>query len=104
MSAPRFFRLLAASLVTAAVGVWAAAAPPPILFQHPTLNATQIVFAYAGSLWTVPRQGGEAVRLTAGSRVDSEPVLSPNGQWIAFTGDDQGNLDVYVMPAAGGQP
>lgn len=108
MSAPRFSRWLAAAASVAALGIlgWAAPPPaaPPILFQHPTVSATQIVFAYAGSLWSVPRPGGAAVRLTAGARTASQPVISPDGQWIAFTGNDHGNLDVYVMPAAGGQP
>lgn len=104
----RFLRWLtmAAGMAGLSVLGWAAApaAAPPILFQHPTVDATEIVFAYGGSLWSVPRQGGEAVRLTAGNRVDSQPVISPDGRWIAFTGAEQGNLDVYVMPAAGGQP
>lgn len=78
-------------------------AAAPILFAHPTINARQIVFAYAGSLWSVPRAGGEARRLTAGEQSDSQPIFSPNGQWLAYTGDDHGNLDVYIMPAAGGE-
>ncbi len=75
---------------------------PPILFQHPTVNATRIVFSYAGSLWSVPREGGTAQRLTAGARQDSRPAFSPDGKMLAFTGDNHGNLDVYVMPADGG--
>jgi tricorn protease len=76
---------------------------PPILFQHPTVNATRIVFAYAGSLWSVDRKGGVAQRLTAGTREDSRPVFSPDGSLLAFTGNNNGNLDVYVMPADGGK-
>ncbi|MGH9535098.1 MAG: S41 family peptidase, partial [Terriglobales bacterium] len=98
---------MAAWLLAAALGTLGFAAPPaptaPILFQHPTVNATQIVFAYGGSLWSLPRQGGAAVRLTAGLQA-SQPILSPDGAWVAFTGDSGGNLDVYVMPVAGGQP
>ncbi len=74
----------------------------PILFQHPTVSATRIVFSYAGSLWSVSRKGGVAVRLTSGEGQDNWPVFSPNGQWLAFTRNDSGNLDVYVMPAEGG--
>ncbi len=95
-------RLLELSLCLV-LGISAArAATAPILFQHPTVNSTEIVFAYAGSLWSVNRRGGVAERLTAGARQDSRPVFSPNGKLLAFTGDDRGNLDVYVMPAKGG--
>ena len=82
----------------------AEAQTPPILFQHPTVNATHIVFAYAGSLWSVQRRGGAAQRLTSGARTDSAPILSPNGALLAFTRNNHGNLDVYVMPADGGRP
>ncbi|MGH8318216.1 MAG: S41 family peptidase [Steroidobacteraceae bacterium] len=75
----------------------------PVLFQHPTVSQTQIVFAYADSLWSVNRQGGVANRLTSGMQQDSSPIFSPDGQHLAFTRNDRGNSDVYVMPADGGQ-
>ncbi|MBS1789394.1 MAG: PD40 domain-containing protein [Acidobacteria bacterium] len=74
------------------------------LFQKPTVNQTQIVFAYAGDLWSVPRSGGEAKRLTTGIGTETDPIFSPDGTQIAFTGEYDGNTDVYVMPAAGGIP
>ena len=77
---------------------------PPLLLHHPTINATQIVFVYAGDLWSVPRAGGVAQRLTAGNGAASRPVFSPDGSEIAFTGDYDGNADVYVIPATGGTP
>ena len=77
---------------------------PPLLLHHPTLSATQIVFVYAGDLWSVPREGGDARRLTAGNGAASRPVFSPDGTEIAFTGDYDGNADVYVIPANGGTP
>jgi tricorn protease len=77
---------------------------PPLLLRHPTLSATQIVFVYGGDLWSVPREGGVAQRLTAGNGVASRPVFSPDGREIAFTGDYDGNADVYVIPASGGTP
>jgi tricorn protease len=77
---------------------------PPLLLHHPTINATQIVFVYAGDLWSVPRAGGVALRLTAGNGAASRPVFSPDGSEIAFTGDYDGNSDVYVIPASGGTP
>jgi len=76
----------------------------PLLTQQPTLNATHIVFAYGGDLWTVERNGGAATRLTSGPGAASNPKFSPDGRWIAFTGRYNGNRNVYVMPAEGGQP
>ena len=77
---------------------------PPLLLHHPTVSATQIVFVYAGDLWSVMRSGGLAQRLTAGAGTASRPVFSPDGSEIAFTGDYDGNADVYVIPASGGTP
>src|SRR5215831_13285936 len=77
---------------------------PPLLLQRPAVSARQIVFSYAGDLWVVDRAGGDARRLTAGVGLESYPVFSPDGEQIAFAGDYEGNLDVYVMPTAGGVP
>ena len=77
---------------------------PPLLLHHPTVSATQIVFVYADDLWSVPRAGGVAQRLTAGPGAASLPVFSPDGSEIAFTGVYDGNADVYVIPATGGTP
>jgi tricorn protease len=82
----------------------AQAQPEPLLLQQPTLNKTSIVFAYAGDLWSVSRSGGEATRLTAGPGLKSDPKFSPDGQWIAYTANSNGNENVYVTPAGGGQP
>jgi tricorn protease len=76
----------------------------PLLLQHPTLNATEIAFVYAGDLWTVSRTGGVAQRLTAGVGTVSRPAFSPDGSEIAFTGNYNGNSDVYIVPAGGGAP
>src|SRR5512139_2037972 len=74
------------------------------LFRQPTMNKDSIVFVYAGDLWRVARSGGSAERLTSNIGVEVNPVFSPNGEWIAFTGEYDGNLDVYVVPAGGGEP
>src|SRR6266853_2452797 len=76
----------------------------PLLMQKPTLSKTHIAFAYAGDLWRVAREGGEARLLTSGTGTKSDPVFSPDGSMIAFTGDYDGNVDVYVMPGGGGVP
>lgn len=74
------------------------------LLHSPAMNRTQIVFSYAGDLWTVGRQGGNAARLTSGAGIEDNPVFSPDGETIAFTGEYDGNVDVYTMPATGGVP
>jgi tricorn protease len=76
----------------------------PLLMQTPTLSKAHIAFAYAGDLWLAAREGGEARLLTSGSGTKSNPVFSPDGSMIAFTGDYDGNVDIYVMPSAGGVP
>src|SRR5438552_1643612 len=75
-----------------------------LLLQKPALSRTQIIFVYAGDLWSVPREGGDAKRLTTGAGVETDPMFSPDGTQIAFTGEYDGNVDVFVMPAAGGVP
>ncbi|MBY0503592.1 MAG: PDZ domain-containing protein [Bryobacteraceae bacterium] len=74
------------------------------LFRNPTVNRTQVVFSYADDLWTVPRAGGEAVRLTSGLGTEAAPIFSPDGTQVAFTATYEGNVDVYVVPAKGGVP
>jgi tricorn protease len=81
-----------------------AAADRPLLLQSPTVSRTQIVFSYAGDLWAVGREGGDARRLTTGTGIETDPRFSPDGEWIAFTGEYDGNVDVYVIAAAGGVP
>ncbi len=80
------------------------AAPTPHLLQQPSLSQNRIVFTYAGDLWSVPRSGGDATRLTTGVGIESNPVFSPDGATIAFSGSYDGNIDVYTIPAAGGIP
>src|SRR5262252_949684 len=77
---------------------------PPLLLRFPTVNKTHIVFNYAGDLWIVSREGGEAHRLTTGVGTETLPFFSPDGSTVAFTGEYDGNRDVYAVPAAGGVP
>ncbi len=79
-------------------------ADKPMLFRQPTVNQTHIVFVYAGDLWRVERSGGNAERLTSGIGTESNPIFSPDGNWIAFTGEYDGNVDVFIIPATGGNP
>jgi tricorn protease len=94
-------RLIVVFLALVVIG---AAADEPLLLQAPTLSKTHIVFVYAGDLWSVPREGGDAVRLTSGTGQEASPAFSPDGARIAFTGEYDGNIDVFVVPAQGGVP
>jgi tricorn protease len=96
------YRFAAGLIVLLMASAGLAAGPSPLLLQHPTLSATQIAFVYGGDLWTVARGCGVAQRLTAGGGTVSRPAFSPNGSEIAFTGDYNGNADVYFIPAHGG--
>ena len=74
------------------------------MLRTPTVSATQIAFAYAQNIWTVPRAGGSARRITTFQGQTTNPHFSPDGKWIAFTGEYAGNQDVYVVAAEGGEP
>src|SRR5262245_23544571 len=74
------------------------------LLQQPTVSKSTIVFVYAGDLWTVAREGGEAKRLTTGPGRELNPFFSPDGTQVAFTGEYDGNVDAYVMSSMGGVP
>lgn len=65
-------------------------------------DAREIYFCFDGGIWRVPSAGGTAVRLTAMTGYQTGPRISPDGKWLAFTSDEQGNPDVYIMPTEGG--
>ena len=95
--------LLALSSLTWA-SVCGAQEGKPLLLRAPAISRSQVVFSYAGDLWSVSREGGEARRLTSGVGIETDPCFSPDGTQIAFRGEYDGNTDVYVMPATGGIP
>ena len=78
------------------------AAPPETrLMRFPDIWHDQVVFVYAEDLWVASTQGGAARRLTSHPGDELFPKFSPDGKWIAFTGQYGGNSDVYVVPVAG---
>ncbi|CAA9297701.1 MAG: tolB protein precursor, periplasmic protein involved in the tonb-independent uptake of group A colicins, partial [uncultured Gemmatimonadaceae bacterium] len=95
-------RLSAAALLLA--GVVPAAGAQTRMLRSPSVSATHIAFAYANNVWIVERAGGAARRLTSVAGETTNPKLSPDGKWVAFSADYGGNPDVYVVPAAGGEP
>lgn len=74
------------------------------LMRFPDVSSSHIVFSYANDLWLVPKTGGQALKLSSPSGVESYPKFSPDGKEIAFTANYDGNQDVYVVPTAGGTP
>jgi tricorn protease len=74
------------------------------LLRFPDIHGDKVVFTYGGDLWTASTSGGMAVRLTAHPGMELFAKFSPDGQWIAFTGQYDGDEQVYVIPATGGVP
>ncbi len=74
------------------------------LLRFPDIHGDKIAFYYGGDLWLVSSSGGVARRITTNPGRELFPKFSPDGKWIAFTGQYDGNFNVYVMPAEGGQP
>ena len=74
------------------------------LLRFPDIYDDQVVFVHGGDLWKAPATGGMAARLTAHPGLELFPKFSPDGKWIAFTGQYDGDEQVYVMPSTGGVP
>lgn len=73
------------------------------MLRFPDINNNLIAFVYAGDIWTVPAEGGNAKRLTSHKGLELFPKISPDGKWIAFSAEYSGNRQVYVIPAEGGK-
>ncbi len=78
--------------------------PEGRLLRFPDIYKDKVVFSYAGDLWLVSTSGGAARRITTHPGLELFPKFSPDGKWIAFTGQYDGNFNVYLIPAEGGQP
>ena len=97
---PRF-RLAALAAILCASSAWAGTSG---FYRQPALQGEQVYLVAEGDLWRVGAQGGEAQRLTTHSGLESQPAVSPDGQWLAFTAQYDGGTEIYLMPAAGGTP
>ncbi len=82
----------------------ASAAAQTRLLRFPAIHGDRVAFTYAGDLWTAPVAGGTATRLTAHPGIEVYAHFSPDGKWVAFTGQYDGDEQVYVVPAEGGVP
>ncbi len=83
-----------------------ATAQDGLLLRHPAINpeGNLIAFSHQGDIWTVPASGGRPERLTIHEAYESNPVFSPDGKTIAFSGARYGNNDVFTIPVQGGTP
>lgn len=97
----RTFAFLAALAV---LSLSSARADEARLLRFPAVGGDNIVFSYAGNLYRVGINGGEAVKLTSHVGYEVFPRISPDGRTIAFTGQYDGNTEVYTMPIGGGEP
>ncbi len=97
-------------MIRTALGLALAAALAPSahadtrLLRYPDVSATHIAFVHAGDIYTVPRAGGTATRLTSHDGLEVFPKFSPDGRWIAFSAQYSGTRQVWVMPADGSAP
>ena len=74
------------------------------LLSQPAVSADHVAFAYAGDLWIAGRDGSGVRRLTSHEGTESRPRFSPDGSLVTFSAEYDGNVDVFVIPAAGGEP
>src|SRR6266851_9566016 len=72
------------------------------LVRYPSYSNGRIAFTYLGDIWTADENGGNIQRLTVNKARDAYPRFSPDGKWIAFSSDRNGNLDVFIIPSGGG--
>ena len=95
---------LLSSLIGAALTISTTNAQEARLLRFPTTNGNEIVFTYAGDLYKVSAKGGVAERLTSDVGYEMFARFSPDGKTIAFTGQYDGNTEIYTIPETGGEP
>ena len=76
----------------------------PGYYRFPAIHRDTIVFACEEDLWTVAASGGIPRRLTSGLGAAGAPSVSPDGKWLAFSGREEGPLEIWIMSAEGGPP
>jgi tricorn protease len=97
-------RSFRAILIAVALLITIQASAQTKLLRFPDIHGDKVVFTYGGDLWTASVNGGTATRLTAHPGIEVFAKFSPDGKWIAFTGQYDGDEQVYVIPSTGGEP
>lgn len=82
----------------------AGVSPDALMLRYPDVSRDSIVFVYAGDLWIVDKNGGTARRLSSHRGRELYPKFSPDGAAVAFSGNYEGNTDIYTIPSKGGVP
>ncbi len=100
---PRF-HLAALTTLAAALCATSAGAGTSGFYRQPALHGDQVYLVAEGDLWRASTRGGDAQRITTHTGQETQPAVSPDGQWLAFTAQYDGGTEIYVMPAAGGVP
>ncbi|MDP2338721.1 MAG: acetyl-CoA synthetase, partial [Bacteroidota bacterium] len=98
------FKLMALAIFGMTFTFCAIAQDEARLMRFPDINKNLIAFVYAGDIWSVDSNGGEARRLTSHSGMELFPKISPDGKWIAFSGEYSGSRQIFVIPSNGGTP
>lgn len=100
-----FLPLIGLLLAAGSLSAAEPASPPQVrLLRHPAYSKGRVAFSYLGDIWIANENGSEARRLTDHSAREVFPRFSPDGAWIAFSSNREGNHNVYVVPVAGGKP
>ncbi len=97
-------RAALALLATAVAAMAAPAGAETLMLEEPSAAAGRLAFVYAGDIWVAGLDGSAPARLTSHPASEGQPALSPDGRWVAFSAQYQGNSDVYVIPSEGGPP
>jgi tricorn protease len=98
-------KILACAILVCAFSLLLTAQPAEgRLLLFPDIHNDKVAFVYGGDIWLTSSSGGEARRVTSNPGRELFPKFSPDGKWLAFTGQYDGNYNVYLMPSDGGQP
>ncbi len=98
------FKLIGLAICSMIFSMVASAQDDARLMRFPDINKNLIAFVYAGDIWSVDSNGGEARRLTSHPGQELFPKISPDGKWIAFSGEYSGSRQIFVIPSVGGTP